>query len=83
MLSAMRIEPMPTYNQCLSEAKNSKSPTTLTPRPRCFKNACQGDVNFTKLVVRFSEITKKCLPEAKQIYTRQFIIILVILFRQD
>ena len=27
---------MPTYNQCLYEAKNSKSPTTLTPRPRCY-----------------------------------------------
>ena len=27
---------MPTYNQCLSEAKNSESPTTLTPRPRCY-----------------------------------------------
>ena len=25
---------MPTYNQCLSKDKNSKSPTTLTPRPR-------------------------------------------------
>ena len=31
MLPRRRIEPMPTYNQCLSEAKNSKSPTTLTP----------------------------------------------------
>ena len=27
---------MPTNNQCLSDAKNSKSPTTLTPRPRCY-----------------------------------------------
>ena len=27
---------MPTYDQCLSEAKNSKSPTTLTPRPWCY-----------------------------------------------
>ena len=31
------IEPMPTYcNQCLPEAKNSKSTTTLTPRPQCY-----------------------------------------------
>ena len=36
MLPRRRIEPMPTYNQCLSEAKNSKRPTMLTPRPRCF-----------------------------------------------
>ena len=28
------IEPITTYNQCLSEAKNSKSPTTLTLRSR-------------------------------------------------
>ena len=35
MLSRQRIEPyMPTENQCVSEAKNSKSPTTLTPWPR-------------------------------------------------
>ena len=27
---------MPTYNQCLSEAKNSKSSTILTPRLRCY-----------------------------------------------
>ena len=27
---------MPTYNQCLSKAKNSKSPSTLTPRPVCY-----------------------------------------------
>ena len=35
MLPRRRFEPMPTNNQCLSEAKNSKSPTTctLTPRP--------------------------------------------------
>ena len=32
--------------------------------------------------MRFSDITKKCLPEAKQIYTRQFIIVLVLPFRQ-
>ena len=36
MLSRRRIEPMPTKNQYLSEAKNSKSPTTLTPRPGCY-----------------------------------------------
>ena len=36
MLPRRRIEPMPTYNQCLSEAKNSNSPTTLTPRPRYY-----------------------------------------------
>ena len=36
MLSRKRIEPMPTNNQCFSEAKNSKNPTTLTPRPRCY-----------------------------------------------
>ena len=36
MLSRRRIEPMLTYNQCLSEAKNSKGLTTLTPRPRCY-----------------------------------------------
>ena len=34
MLPTTRIEPMSTYKQCLSEAKNSNSPTILTPRPR-------------------------------------------------
>ena len=36
MLPRKRIEPMATYNRCLSEAKNSKSPTSLTPLPRCY-----------------------------------------------
>ena len=36
MLPRRKIESMPTYNQCISEAKNSKSPTTLTPGPRCY-----------------------------------------------
>ena len=36
MLSRRRIEPVPTYNKCLSEAKNSESPPTLTPRPLCY-----------------------------------------------
>ena len=35
MLSSWRIEPMPTEDQCVTEAKNSKSLTTLTPRPQC------------------------------------------------
>ena len=48
---------MPTDDQCLSEAKTSKSPTTLTPRPWCFivKRVIKG---ITNLVVRFSDITK-------------------------
>ena len=34
MKSRPRIEPMPTENKCVSEVKNIKNPTTLTPRPR-------------------------------------------------
>ena len=36
MLPRRTIEPMTTYDQRLSETKNSKSPTILTPRPRCY-----------------------------------------------
>ena len=42
----------------------------------------RGDVNFTNWVVRFSDITKICPSEGKQIYTRQFNIVLVSPSRQ-
>ena len=44
ILSRRRIKHMPTDNQCISEAKNSTSPTTLTPRPRCFIHVVNGEL---------------------------------------
>ena len=92
MLSRTKIEPMPTENQRVSGVKNIKSPITLTPSTmvphskwivikECHLTQ-KNDVNFTKWIVRFSDITKICPLEAKQIFTRQFNIVFVFPSRQ-